>query len=79
MRIAGDPVLIQTEPSYAHAVEADGYRFLFQVNEEGWPVSDAPGPGIRRGIPVRLRLVYFYGRLDSKGAAQIVVPGFLDF
>ncbi|RDI18553.1 hypothetical protein DEU38_120122 [Rhodococcus sp. AG1013] len=79
VRIARDPVLIQNEPSYAHAVEADGYQFLFQVNEEGWPVSDAPDPEFVEEYLFGYGSVYFYGRLDSKGAAQIVVPGFLDF
>ncbi len=43
--IAPQPVLIQNEPSYADAVEADGHSFLFQINEEGggrWLPSPTP-------------------------------------
>ncbi|MDH6283726.1 hypothetical protein [Prescottella agglutinans] len=46
VRIGPSPVLLQNEPSYAARVEADGYRFLFQMNEEGWPDGEDPGAEI---------------------------------
>jgi len=79
VRIAPQPVLIQNEPSYATAVEADGHRFLFQINEEGWPVVDESHPEFVEEYLFGYGSVYFYGSTDATGLAREVVPGFLDF
>ncbi|MDV8065322.1 hypothetical protein R4P64_02270 [Rhodococcus sp. IEGM 1366] len=73
------PVLIQNEPSYANAVEADGHRFLFQINEEGWPVVAEPQSEFVEEYLFGYGSVYFYGSADATGLADEVVPGFLDF
>lgn len=77
--IAQQPVLIQNEPSYADAVEADGQRFLFQINEEGWPVVAEPQPEFVEEYLFGYGSVYFYGSADATGLVREVVPGFLDF
>ena len=77
--IAPQPVLIQNEPSYADAVEADGHRFLFQINEEGWPVVAEPQPEFVEEYLFGYGSVYFYGSADAAGLADEIVPGFLDF
>ncbi|PSR42869.1 hypothetical protein C7T36_12230 [Rhodococcus sp. AD45-ID] len=77
--IAPQPVLIQNEPSYADAVEADGHRFLFQINEEGWPVVAEPQSEFVEEYLFGYGSVYFYGSADATGLANEVVPGFLDF
>ncbi|WP_259118133.1 hypothetical protein [Rhodococcus erythropolis] len=77
--IAPQPVLIQNEPSYADAVEADGHRFLFQINEEGWPVVAESQPEFVEEYLFGYGSVYFYGSADAAGLADEVVPGFLDF
>lgn len=77
--IAPQPVLIQNEPSYADAVEADGHRFLFQINEEGWPVGAEPQSEFVEEYLFGYGSVYFYGSADATGLADEVVPGFLDF
>ncbi|CCH29680.1 hypothetical protein BN6_23620 [Saccharothrix espanaensis DSM 44229] len=80
VRIADEPALIQNEPSYAAAVEADGYRFLFQVDDDGLPHGDHPaGEFLFGDYPFGYGAIYFYGALDEHGHATVVVPGFLDF
>ncbi|WP_092804795.1 hypothetical protein [Rhodococcus globerulus] len=77
--IAPQPVLIQNEPSYADAVEADGHGFLFQVNEEGWPVVAESQPEFVEEYLFGYGSVYFYGNCDETGLVRDVVAGFLDF
>ncbi|MEU4804895.1 hypothetical protein [Actinosynnema sp. NPDC023587] len=80
VRIADTPALIQGDPSYAAAVEADGYRFLFQIDDDGLPHGDHPaGEFLFGDYPFGYGAVYFYGALDEHGHAVTVVPGFLDF
>ncbi len=77
--IAPQPALIQNEPSYADAVEADGHSFLFQINEEGWPVVAESHPDFVEEYLFGYGSVYFYGSSDATGLVREVVPGFLDF
>ncbi|MBX9149628.1 hypothetical protein ACWGK5_01270 [Rhodococcus qingshengii] len=77
--IAPQPVLIQNEPSYAESVEADGHSFLFQINEEGWPVVAESHPDFVEEYLFGYGSVYFYGSSDATGLVREVVPGFLDF
>ncbi len=79
VRIGPTPVLIQNEPSYAARVEADGYRFLFQIDEEGWPVRDDPDDEFVEEYLFGYGSVYFYGMFDEDGRAIDIVAGFLDF
>ncbi|UUW90737.1 hypothetical protein [Pimelobacter simplex] len=78
VRVADAPVLIQDEPSYAAAVEADGHRFLFQVDEDGWPV-DGPLEDVVEEYLWGYGSVYFYGTPGDDGLVDEVVAGFLDF
>ncbi|WP_430330659.1 hypothetical protein [Rhodococcus sp. ACT016] len=78
VRIAPVPALIQNEPTYAARVEADGHRFLFQVNEEGWPVSEDPSPEFVEEYLFGYGSVYFYGKRDEAARAIEIVAGFLD-
>ncbi|RVW07890.1 hypothetical protein EGT67_18255 [Prescottella agglutinans] len=79
VRIGRAPVLIQNEPTYAARVEADGYRFLFQMNEEGWPVTSDPEAEFVEEYLFGYGSVYFYGKFDETGQAGDIVAGFLDF
>lgn len=78
VRVAEEPVLIQQQPSYAAAVEADGHRFLFQVDEEGWPVA-GPLEDVVEEYLWGYGSVYFYGTPGDDGLVDEVVAGFLDF
>ena len=77
--IAPQPVLIQNEPSYAEPVEADGHGFLFQINDEGWPVGSQSQAEFAEEYLFGYGSVYFYGSTDANGLVREVVPGFLDF
>jgi len=78
VRIADEPVLIQNEPSYADAVRADGHRFLFQIDEEGWPVKGELADIVEQYL-WGYGSVYFYGTPDASGVVHEVVAGFIDF
>lgn len=78
VQFGDEPVLIQNEPSYADAVRADGHQFLFQVNEEGWPVAGALEDVIEEYL-WGYGPVYFYGIPGDDGIVREVVAGFIDF
>ena len=78
VRIADEPVLIQNEPSYARAVLADGHRFLFQIDEDGWPV-DGELEDVVEEYLWGYGSVYFYGTPGADGTVRDVVAGFIDF
>ncbi len=78
LRIASEPELIQREATYAAQVEADGYRFLFQINEEGWPVDGDPGSEFIEEHLFGFGSLYLYGNLDQPGRADDIVAGFLN-
>jgi hypothetical protein len=78
VRIGDDPVLIQQEPSYGDAVRAEGHRFLFQVDEDGWP-TDGPLEDVIDEYLWGFGSVYFYGTPGRDGTVGEVVAGFLDF
>ncbi len=77
VRIDVEPVLIQNEPSYANAVRADGHHFLFQVDEEGWPVHGELEDVIAEYL-WGYGSVYFYGTPGPDGVVRDVVAGFID-
>lgn len=77
VRIDDEPVLIQNEPSYSEAVRADGHHFLFQVDEEGWPV-EGELENIVDEYLWGYGSVYFYGTPGPDGVARDVVAGFID-
>lgn len=79
VRIGSTPELIQNEPTYAARVEADGFRFLFQINEEGWPVDGDSGTEFIEEYLFGFGSLYLYGKLDETGRAGEIVAGFLDF
>ncbi|MFY1624914.1 hypothetical protein ACN261_04315 [Micromonospora sp. WMMD723] len=78
VRIGTEPVLIQNDPTYADAVLADGHDFLFQVDEEGWPVA-AELEDMVGSYLWGYGSVYFYGTLREDGTVDEVVAGFIDF
>lgn len=78
VRIDDEPVLIQNEPAFADAVRADGHRFLFQIDEEGWPVEGELEDVIAEYL-WGYGSVYFYGTPGADGIVRDVVAGFLDF
>lgn len=78
VRTGAQPVLIQNEPGYAAAVQADGHRFLFQIDEEGWPV-DGPLEDVIEEYLWGYGSVYFYGTPGTDGQVRDVHAGFLDF
>ncbi|CAM3104434.1 hypothetical protein [Stackebrandtia soli] len=78
VRIGDEPLLIQNEPSYAKPALDDGLRFLFQLNDEGFPVDGPVGEFLDGDYLFGYGSLYFYGRVDDAGARD-VVPGFLDF
>lgn len=78
VQFGDEPVLIQNEPSYADAVRADGHQFLFQVNEEGWPVEGE----LENVIDEYLwgyGSVCFYGTPGADGVVREDVAGFIDY
>ncbi|WP_341974292.1 hypothetical protein [Microbacterium sp. LWO13-1.2] len=78
VRIDDEPVLIQGEPAFADAVRADGHRFLFQIDEEGWPVEGELEDVIAEYL-WGFGSVYFYGTPSADGTVRDVVAGFIDF
>jgi hypothetical protein len=78
VRIADEPQLIQQDPTYADAVLADGHRFLFQIDEEGWPVDGALSDIVDEYL-WGYGSVYFYGTRADDGIVREVVAGFIDF
>lgn len=78
VRIDDEPVLIQGDPAFGDAVRADGHRFLFQIDEEGWPVEGELEDVIAEYL-WGYGSVYFYGTPDVDGTVRDVVAGFLDF
>jgi len=78
VRIDDKPVLIQGEPAFADAVRADGHRFLFQIDEEGWPVEGELEDVIAEYL-WGYGSVYFYGTPGADGTVRDVVAGFIDF
>lgn len=78
VRIADEPVLIQNEPGYADAVRADGHRFLFQIDEEGWPVDGELADVVEQYL-WGYGSAYFYGTPGPDGVVRDVVAGFIDF
>ncbi|MBT0567475.1 hypothetical protein [Williamsia sp. CHRR-6] len=79
LRVGEPRVLIQNEPSYASAVEADGHRFLFQLDEDGWPVPPSPAGEVVDQYLFGYGSVYFYGSPGPRGCIDDVVVGFFDF
>lgn len=78
VRVDDEPVLIQGEPAFADAVRADGHRFLFQIDEEGWPEEGELGDIVDEYL-WGYGSVYFFGRPDADGIVRDVVAGFIDF
>ena len=78
VRIDDEPVLIQGEPSFADAVRADGHRFLFQIDEGGWPAEGELADIVEEYL-WGYGSVYFYGTPDADGIVRDVVAGFIDF
>ncbi|WLP89979.1 hypothetical protein [Gordonia sp. NB41Y] len=78
VRIDDEPVLIQNEPGYGDAVRAAGHRFLFQIDEEGWPVGGELDDVIDEYL-WGYGSVYFYGTSGAGGVVEDVVAGFIDF
>jgi len=78
VRIDDEPVLIQGEPAFADAVRADGHRFLFQIDEEGWPLEGELEDVIAEYL-WGYGSVYFYGTPGADGTVRDIVAGFLDF
>lgn len=77
VRIDDEPVLIQNEPSYADAVRADGHHFLFQVDEDGWPIEGELEDAVDEYL-WGYGSVYFYGTPGPDGVVRDVVAGFID-
>lgn len=78
VRVHDTPDLIQGRPEYATDVLLDGHRFLFQIDEAGWPV----GGDLDEIIDEYLwgyGSVYFYGTPAPDGVVREVVAGFMDF
>ncbi|TDP91714.1 hypothetical protein EDF62_2333 [Leucobacter luti] len=78
VRVDDAPVLIQGELAYSDAVRADGHRFLFQIDEEGWPASGELGDIVEEYL-WGYGSVYFYGTPGVDGTVHGVVAGFIDF
>ncbi len=70
----GDPDLIQKEPSYSETLIIDGYRFLFQVDDNGFPDGF-----LSEDYLFGYGALYIYGKINDDGAVIEAVPGFTQF
>ena len=74
IRIAATPQHIQHEPSYAAALVAYGYSFIFELDEEGYD-SDF----LHESFPFNYGALYVYGRRSAAGLVSEVVAGYIQF
>ena len=73
LKVGGTPELVQNEPSYERALLEDGYSFVFQVDENGFPDVFLNG-----NYPFGYGALYVYGKFRD-GRLSEVVPGFTQF
>lgn len=78
VRVDGPPVRVQAEAGRDDAVRADGHRFLFQVDEDGWPVDGELADVVDEYL-WGYGVVSFYGTTGDDGTVREVVAGLLDF
>ncbi|WP_422507807.1 hypothetical protein [Stenotrophomonas sp. GZD-301] len=74
VKLGGAPRLIQEEDYYARALVRDGYEFLFQVDENGFPDGFVLGD-----YPLGYGALYVYGTRGNGGEVVEVEAGFTQF
>ena len=77
VRVSDAPELAQRENAYADAVLADGHSFLFQIDEDGWPVDGDLGNVIEEYL-WGYGVAYFFGTPGADGVVCDIVAGFID-
>lgn len=73
-KIGGRPDLIQDEPHYQQALHADGYSFLLQIDEFGYPDDFVTGDH-----PLGFGGLYVYGKFAANGVVCEVTAGYTQF
>lgn len=75
IKIGGSPDWIQEEPDlYERNLVADGFSFLFQLDEWGYPDDFVAGD-----YPLSFGGLYVYGKFDDNGMITRVTAGFTQF
>lgn len=74
VKAGGAPDLIQDAPRAARRLADDGFAFLLQVDDNGYPDGFVTGD-----YPFGFGALYVYGRPDGRGGMAEVVAGFTQF
>jgi len=72
VKFGGNPVLIQEEVYYYEQLLDDGYVFLFQIDEDGYPDS------LVSEYPFGYGALYVYGKMNN-GTTNDVIVGYWQF
>lgn len=73
IKIGGKPTWVQEEPYYEEQLLADGFSFLMQVDENGFPT------GFIQEFLFGYGALYIYAKWNSKGELSRIVPGYIQF
>lgn len=74
IKVGGLPDFIQNEPYYEKRITEDGYSFLLQVDENGYPDDF-----IKDDYPFGYGGLYVYAKFSSDGKIIEAAPGFIQF
>ena len=73
IKLGGFPILIQDKERYYRALEQDGFTFMFQVDENGYPEELVNG-----NYPFNFGCFYAYALFQSDGFSELTA-GFWQF
>ncbi|WP_404987143.1 hypothetical protein ACI513_09865 [Chryseobacterium sp. M5] len=75
IKIGGLPDLIQDEDYYSKDLDKDGYGFIFQFDEFGYPDDFIKG-----NCPFAFGSVYFYGKTNNESLSiENIIAGYFQF
>jgi hypothetical protein len=73
VKIGGKPTWVQEEPYYEEQLLADGFSFLMQVDEIGYPT------GFIQEFLFGFGALYIYAKWNAEGQISQIVPGYIQF
>ena len=73
VRAGGEADLVRQLPLDALPVVQDGWTYLFEVDDDGWP------EGSCGELPFSTGAVYFFGEVGDDGVVTRVLPGVVQF